>query len=127
MGSCTATKAVKVAPPLALRESRRSSIVPSQLAAQFHNPFNKCYRLGRKLGCSKGLETLGVYGEVYECFSRQGNVGRTVKIYRRAAIGGQDCDDLVTRVNSLQFLDHPHVARSYETFYDDKYCYIVTE
>ena len=82
--------------------------------------FSEFYRMGKMVG-------QGAFGEVRECFTKEGNNKRAVKLIMKSHLDKEMEESFKTEVATLKILDHPNILKLYEVFEDKKKYFLVTE
>lgn len=70
---------------------------------------------------------LGAYGEVYICYQKQTGCSRAVKILLKTELSEMEKANYIKEIETMKTLDHPNIARLYETYDDSKRYYLITE
>eukprot|EP01035_Chromulina_nebulosa_P037969 gene37969-51277_t len=82
--------------------------------------FNQTYMLARELGSGAfSVVKLGIHHETGQ--------KTAVKIVSKKKLSEEDYASLLTEIDILKSLDHPHIIKLYETFDEGNDFYIVTE
>lgn len=81
--------------------------------------FKDVYKLGAVLG-------KGAFSEVKEGSNKQGE-SFAIKIVTKSKLTAEDEAALKDEISILKNLNHKHIIRLYEVYYEDRYYYLVTE
>ena len=79
------------------------------------------------------LNSLGTYGQVWNCVQRETGASRAVKVIKKDKTKRIQMEEVETssdpmnEISLLCKLDHPNIVRVHETFEDEQNYYIVLE
>lgn len=82
--------------------------------------FNQCYMLARELGS-------GAFSVVKLGVNLESGQKTAVKVVSKKKLSEEDYASLLTEIEILSHLDHPHIIKLFETFDEGTEIYIVTE
>jgi len=82
--------------------------------------FKEDYQIREQLGS-------GAFGEVRKVVHKKSGLTRAAKILCKDAISTEEHSKLITEVQLLTSLDHPHILKMYEMYEDKNKYYIISE
>ena len=77
------------------------------------------YKMGR-------VEHSNGYCEVRKCLCKKTKQTREVKILKYSKMNAEEKQRILSEIDLLLSMDHPHILKTYEVFKDRKRIYIVT-
>ena len=117
MGSQNSKKKGKVV----RSESLNQKITSKSFMQKVSVPFHQVYKIGKKLGN-------GSYGEVRAVTHIETQIERAVKIFRKSLYTNKKLEEqLLSEIEILKSLDHPHIIRFIEYFEESSKIYLILE